>query len=98
MPLLMFPEGTRIKTGKLGTPRRGVVVLAAKTKVPILPIYIENSNRILECLSFQKRVTVRYGKVIPYREYQHLVQDKEDYSKLAQLIMSRIQELKDPSR
>ena len=97
MPLLMFPEGTRIRTGELGTPRRGIVVLAAKTKVPILPIYIKNSDHILDCLAFQKRVIIRCGKVMPYSEYQHLVQDKEDYIKLAQLIMSRIQDLKDLS-
>jgi 1-acyl-sn-glycerol-3-phosphate acyltransferase len=96
-PLLMYPEGTRIRTGELGFPRRGVVVLAAKTKVPILPIYIENSDSVLDCLAFKKRVILRYGKVMPYSEYQHLVQKKEDYIKLALLIMARIQELKDLS-
>jgi len=59
MPLLVFPEGTRIFGGKLGQPKRGMAFLAGQTKVPILPVYIENSNRLLQCALFMRRIKVR---------------------------------------
>ena len=39
----MFPEGTRSKTGELGRGRSGAIVIAARTKAPLLPVYIEGS-------------------------------------------------------
>lgn len=95
MPLLIFPEGTRIKTGQLGTPERGISFIAAQTKVPILPIYVENGERLLDCALFQKRLKVRFGEAIQYDDYAPLVKEKKGYAELAQLIMSKIQALKD---
>lgn len=95
MPLLIFPEGTRIKTGQLGTPERGISFIAAQTKVPILPIYVENGERLLDCALFQKRLKVRFGEAIQYNDYAPLVKEKKGYAELAQLIMSKIQTLKD---
>jgi 1-acyl-sn-glycerol-3-phosphate acyltransferase len=59
LPLLMFPEGTRSKTGRLGEPRRGIAFIAAQTNVPIVPVYIENSNRLRDCLRRKTRLRVR---------------------------------------
>lgn len=95
MPLLIFPEGTRTKTGQLGTPERGISFIAAQTKVPILPIYVENGERLLDCVLFQKRLKVRFGEAIQYNDYAPLVKEKKGYAELAQLIMSKIQTLKD---
>jgi 1-acyl-sn-glycerol-3-phosphate acyltransferase len=95
MPLLIFPEGTRIKTGELGTPERGISFIAAQTKVPILPIYVENGERLLDCALFKNRLKIRFGEIIPYSDYAPLLEDKKGYRELAQLIMSNIQTLKD---
>jgi 1-acyl-sn-glycerol-3-phosphate acyltransferase len=95
MPLLIFPEGTRIKTGQLGTPERGISFIASQTKVPILPIYVENGERLLDCALFKKRLKVRFGEVIHYDDYAPLIKDKKGYAELAQLIMTKIQTLKD---
>jgi 1-acyl-sn-glycerol-3-phosphate acyltransferase len=94
MPLLIFPEGTRIKTGQLGTPERGISFIAAQTKVPILPIYVENGERLLQCVLFLKRLKLRFGEPIQYEDYAPLVHGKKGYVGLAQLIMSKIQALK----
>jgi 1-acyl-sn-glycerol-3-phosphate acyltransferase len=97
MPLLIFPEGTRIKTGQLGAPERGISFIAAQTKVPILPVYVENGERLLDCALFRKRLKIRFGEVIQYEDYALLLEDKKGYTELAQLIMSKIQTLKDKS-
>ena len=95
IPLLIFPEGTRSKTGELGTPQRGIAFIAAQTKVPILPIYIENSNHLGSCTIFKRRMKVRIGKAAAYSEYKHMFEGKKQYFEFAQMIMSLIQRLKD---
>lgn len=45
--LLMFPEGTRAKDGKLRPFRRGLGYLAATQRVNILPVWIEGTHRAL---------------------------------------------------
>jgi len=98
MPLLMFPEGTRIRTGELATPQRGIAFIAAQTKVPLLPIYIENSNHLDACLFFKRRLKVRIGEAIGYDQYKPFVSDTKQYSELARLIMLKIQALKDEAK
>lgn len=95
MPLLVFPEGTRILTGELGQPKRGMAFLASQTKVPILPIYIKNSDRLLQCTLFRKRIKIKIGTPIYYRDYRDLVSKSSKYFIFAEKIMSKIQELKD---
>jgi 1-acyl-sn-glycerol-3-phosphate acyltransferase len=43
LPILIFPEGTRTRTGKLGKFKSGAIHLASASGVPLLPITITNS-------------------------------------------------------
>ena len=43
--LVIFPEGTRIRKGGLGRPKRGVGRLALETGAPVVPIAILGSDR-----------------------------------------------------
>ena len=45
--LLIFPEGTRSRTGKLLPFRAGPAILALKQRVPIVPVYISGAANIL---------------------------------------------------
>ena len=38
--LLIFPEGTRVKSGQKVSPKRGAVMLAARAQAPIIPVYL----------------------------------------------------------
>lgn len=42
--LLMFPEGTRTRSGRLGRFREGPALVARRAKVPVLPIYLHRSE------------------------------------------------------
>ena len=39
--LMLFPEGTRVRPGKIITPKSGAVMLALRTNTPILPIWLQ---------------------------------------------------------
>ncbi len=43
--VVIFPEGTRIRTGSLGSPKRGVGRLALESGKPVVPIAVTNSER-----------------------------------------------------
>ncbi|MGP0051146.1 MAG: 1-acyl-sn-glycerol-3-phosphate acyltransferase [Solirubrobacteraceae bacterium] len=44
--VLIFPEGTRIRPGALGAPRRGVGRLALETGVPVVPVAVFGTEAI----------------------------------------------------
>lgn len=46
MWLIIFPEGTRSKDGKINEFKRGISIFAEKTKTPILFLYIDGNRRL----------------------------------------------------
>ena len=44
---LIYPEGTRTRTGRMGPFKKGPFVLAIESKVPILPISVSGSYSIM---------------------------------------------------
>ncbi|MBC7464498.1 MAG: 1-acyl-sn-glycerol-3-phosphate acyltransferase [Bdellovibrio sp.] len=46
MWLIIFPEGTRSKDGKVHEFKRGISIFAQKTQTPILFLYIEGNSRL----------------------------------------------------
>ncbi|HEY3249311.1 MAG TPA: lysophospholipid acyltransferase family protein [bacterium] len=45
--LVMFPEGTRSEDGRLRDPEPGAALIALRTGVPVLPVAVVGSQRIL---------------------------------------------------
>jgi len=52
--VIIFPEGGRIRVDGLGKPEPGVGMLAVKSGVPVLPIYIHDSHDALKLLLQRK--------------------------------------------
>lgn len=68
MWLILFPEGTRSKDGKVHEFKRGVSVFAEKTKTPILFLFIDGNTRLWpKGAIFTKpgRLTIHVGPVHP---------------------------------
>jgi len=63
--LVIFPEGTRSKDGKVGKGKTGVALIAAKSGADVLPCGIIFEG---EKLKFRGKLTLRFGKVIPAEE------------------------------
>lgn len=65
--LLMFPEGTRTRDGRLGEFRPGVAAIAARCHVPILPVCVEgafDSWPRTRALPRPARVAVAFGEMM----------------------------------
>jgi 1-acyl-sn-glycerol-3-phosphate acyltransferase len=45
--LLMFPEGTRSRDGRLGKMRSGAAAIAQQHRIPIVPIYVKGTHEAM---------------------------------------------------
>jgi 1-acyl-sn-glycerol-3-phosphate acyltransferase len=70
--LVIFPEGTRIRKGHLGRPKRGVGRLALETGAPVVPIAIMGSERARRGLRVRPVwVRVRCGRPLTFPRVEH---------------------------
>ncbi len=78
--ILIFPEGTRSHDGKLCQFKRGIAILAQRTKAPIIPTYIHGTfdiwpkNQRFPSL-FGKKTACVFGKPIFFDESTHKESD-----------------------
>jgi len=80
--LLVFPEGTRSKDGKIGKAKAGVGMIACTAQVPLIPAKIENTNMMLKF----KQIKIKFGKPIyPPKDFV-----KNDYITLSKKILEII--------
>ena len=84
--ILIFPEGTRAAEYNEVAAKIGVIKLAERTGAPIIPVFIPRKKPL-----FRKSKLI-YGQ--PYLiEKQSAKRSQEDYEKLADDLMGKIQEL-----
>jgi glycerol-3-phosphate dehydrogenase (NAD(P)+) len=65
--VVIFPEGTRIRTGSLARPKRGVGRLALQTGKPVVPIAVTNSEHTRRGWRIRPvKVHVRFGPALTF--------------------------------
>lgn len=86
--VLLFPEGTRVKDGETGgEAKTGAAMLAVRTGVPILPVYIPEKKR------WFRPTTVVIGEPY-YPETAEKRATSEEYHAIADEMMARVRALK----
>jgi len=70
--VLMFAEGTRIRPGALGRPKRGVGRLALETGVPVVPVAIIGTENVRKGILVRPhKVRVRIGSPVTFPRVEH---------------------------
>ncbi len=65
--VLIFPEGTRIRPGSLGTPKRGVGRLALETGVPVVPVAVIGTESVRRGWRIRPhKVKIRAGRALHF--------------------------------
>jgi 1-acyl-sn-glycerol-3-phosphate acyltransferase len=65
--ICIFPEGTRIRKGSIGKPKRGVGRLAMRTGAPVLPVAVKGSEDVRRGWRIRPRkVRVRVGRPMSF--------------------------------
>lgn len=87
--ILIFPEGTRSESGKLGTFKNGAFKLAIQSQKPIVPIVLTGTREIIQKKSFlfslNIHCTLKVLKPIPTVDLK-----EEDVSKLKELVREKM--------
>src|SRR4051812_42690352 len=65
--VLMFPEGTRIRPGALGRPKRGVGRLALETGAPVVPVAVIGTEAVRDGWRIRPhKVRIRAGRALTF--------------------------------
>lgn len=89
-PVLMFPEGTRVREGEKSEVQAGVGFIAAKSGLPVVPVYIRGTDKVFPPGSRKVNrcpVSVRFGEPIKFTK------SNLPYLKIAREIMDKIDDL-----
>ncbi len=90
-PMLIFPEGTRSKTGKMLPIKSGALVIAAATDATILPCHISYGGKF----KIFGRVYINFGKPLTPDILALDMKDKATLRSAKKLLQSSIEELAD---
>ena len=91
--LLLFPEGTRSRSGRLGRGRPGIGMLARRVGVAIVPAYLENTQRFLRTIFSRRKIRVRFGEPMDADLITSFPDSNDGYRAITQEVMRRIEEL-----
>ncbi|MFH0868341.1 MAG: lysophospholipid acyltransferase family protein [Candidatus Woesearchaeota archaeon] len=92
----IFPEGTRSVDGRLQQGRTGIAKLALGARVPVLPLGIIGSRKILQKGKFfprPRRCRINIGKPLYFRKYYHRKPTKKALEGITRIIMKEIARL-----
>src|ERR687885_597239 len=65
--VVIFPEGTRIRRGSLGRPKRGVGRLALETGAPVVPVAVTGTERARRGWRVRPvKVCLRFGRPLTF--------------------------------
>ena len=91
--LIIFPEGTRSKDGRMLPAKAGVGHIAHATGVPVYPFFVSGTDRPLAALFFRTRFKVRFGEPIS-PETLMKCHEEGGPGRSAEYIMQKVKELK----
>ena len=82
--MLMFPQGHRMKDGQRGTAQTGVVMIAHKMQVPVVPFCISGEYK------FWGKMKLTLGEPIDFSEYYGEKLDSSKMHELAEGVLDSI--------
>lgn len=91
--LILFPEGTRSRSGELAKGKPGVGLLARRALVPIIPASIENSKGFATLFLSSRRLRVRFGEPLGIDLLASYPDDNDGYRAITEVVMARIRQL-----
>ncbi len=104
--LVIYPEGTRSRTGEMGKGKWGIAKMVIQAEVPVLPVGIEGTFELMPPggkLKIEKRIRINIGKPLYFEKEiekaKRLDGSSEEYKKIlheiTEKIMQTIKKLKE---
>lgn len=95
-PLLVFPEGTRSGDGQLQQPKVGLGFIAHKAQVPVIPVYIEGTHKILPKGAWMvrpRKLVVKIGRPVDLAGLYEKKGSNAVYQEISDTVMDAIKHL-----
>ncbi len=89
-PMVVFPEGTRSKTGEVAEFKAGAFKIAQKNNAPVVPFFIEGTGHLLERNGFRIRPAAVTITVLPQIDTADYT--REDWKALPALTQARVRD------
>ncbi len=93
-PLLLFPEGTRSINGRMGTGKKGIGLLLAKSRATIVPARISGGDKVLGkgmiLPRIGRKLIVRYGEPLKFDDLDPGSTDPNRYESIAERVLEAI--------
>jgi len=74
--IMVFPEGTRSKDGRMGRFKEGAFRLALETKTDILPMVLDGTSKAIPksgwILTGREKMILKVLDPVPYKDFEHL--------------------------
>lgn len=90
---VLFPEGTRTRTGEMNRFKSGIGMLVAGTPVPVIPCHIQGAFEALPPNGWwlrPKRVTIRLG---PAQNFQEIAHERAGWDECAKCLEQAVASL-----
>jgi 1-acyl-sn-glycerol-3-phosphate acyltransferase len=94
--ILMFPEGTRSKTGELGDFKRGSLMAAFSSGASVIPVAISGSYKMMPKKTYLINIVpirIKFGQPISFKKYIGIKPGKNDYEVELKRLREEIQGL-----
>jgi 1-acyl-sn-glycerol-3-phosphate acyltransferase len=92
--ILLFPEGTRSRTGEIGEGKAGLGLLAVTNEVDIVPVRVEGLFGVRGSIRRRPRVKIVFGPVLAIAPFlQNGKANKEIYREIASAVIDHIRAL-----
>jgi 1-acyl-sn-glycerol-3-phosphate acyltransferase len=92
--ILLFPEGTRNRSGKIGEGKSGVGMLAAANRADVVPVRVDGLHVARASMWRRSRIKVVFGPALSVAPFlQNGTATKEIYRQIATTVLERIRAL-----
>jgi 1-acyl-sn-glycerol-3-phosphate acyltransferase len=93
--LLVFPEGTRGRTGEFRRPTRGLGLLAKQSEAPVVPVYIHGTRGFWRRPFQIGAMRIAFGEPLKFAQFNVEYDSSADAVRaFSELVMNRIAALK----
>jgi len=100
--LLLFPEGTRSRDGKLGPAQAGIGMIACRSRAPVIPTRIFGSfeaySRHDQSPNWKTPIDVGFAPPLSFEDYNAPGRGKERYQAVSNKILTAIQSIPPPPK
>lgn len=94
--MILFPEGTRTRTGEIGDGRPGAGLVVLGTRPTVIPVTIDGMREVLPIGSWLPRIGktiyVHFGEPFDYSEFLDRPRSKETAQELVDRVMEVLRE------